>query len=256
MKQVLEQTLTELGIPRGCALMVHSDAMVVAQFSGMGNAAGIETFWTCLEQWLGGHLLVPTFSYSPMAGESFDPAQTPSKVGLMTELFRLREGVVRTLDPIFSMAISGPQGPVLVTRECHDCFGQESPFGWLAEQDGWLMGLGCLPSTTFTHYVEQRLGVSYRYHKAFAGQVRVDCQLREWQADYYVRDLTLASEIDLSRLVTLLQTRGAWRHVLCQRVPVWAVSCSDFMMAAGELLAVSPYALIRAGGGAPCSLST
>lgn len=117
MKQALEQALTELEIPRGGALMVHSDAMVVAQFAGMGNAAGIAAFWTCLEQWLGGHLLVPTFSYSPMADECFDPAQTPSKVGLMTELFRQREGVARTLDPIFSMAISGPQGPALVARE-------------------------------------------------------------------------------------------------------------------------------------------
>jgi len=248
VKLALEHTLTELGIPRGGALMVHSDAMIVAQFAGMGNAAGITAFWTCLEQWLDGHLLVPTFSYSPMTGDCFEPAQTPSKVGLMTEVFRQRDGVVRTLDPIFSMAISGPQGPALVARECHDCFGQESPFGWLAEQDGWLMGLGCPPSTTFTHYVEQRLVVSYRYHKGFVGQVRVDGRVREWLADYYVRDLSLASEIDLSRLVALLQERGGWRQALCHRVPVWAVSCHDFMIAAGELLAVAPYALIRAGG--------
>ncbi|MGL5504570.1 MAG: AAC(3) family N-acetyltransferase, partial [Aeromonas veronii] len=79
MKLALEQALTELGIPRGVALMVHSDAMVVAQFAGMGNAAGISAFWAYLEQWLGGHLLVPTFSYSPMTGECFDPVQTPSK---------------------------------------------------------------------------------------------------------------------------------------------------------------------------------
>lgn len=84
MKQAIEQALSELGIPKGSTLMVHSDAMVVAQFPGMGNAAGIAAFWTCLELWLDGHLLVPTFSYSPMADESFDPAQTPSKVGLMT----------------------------------------------------------------------------------------------------------------------------------------------------------------------------
>lgn len=72
--------------------------------------------------------------------------------------------------------------------------------------------------------------------------------VREWQADYYVRDLSLASEIDLSRLVALLQERGAWRQTLCQRVPVWAVSCRDFIQIASELLASAPYALIRAGG--------
>lgn len=249
MKQAIEQTLTELAIPKGSALMIHSDAMIVAQFAGMGNTAGIAAFWTYLEQWLGGHLLVPTFSYSPMADECFDPELTPSKVGLMTEVFRQREGVVRTRDPIFSMAISGPQGPTLVAKECHDCFGQESPFGWLAEQDGWLLGLGCHPDRiTFTHYVEQQLAVPYRYHKTFTGHVRTEGNLREWQANYYVRDLSLASEIDLSRLVALLQKRGAWHQALCHRAPVWAVSCRDFMMTASELLAVVPYALIRAGG--------
>lgn len=105
MKQAIEQALSELGIPKGSAIMVHSDAMVVAQFSGMGNTQGIVAFWTYLEQWLAGVLLVPTFTYSPMAGECFDPALTPSKVGLMTEVFRQRDGVARTLDPIFSVAI-------------------------------------------------------------------------------------------------------------------------------------------------------
>ncbi len=81
-----------------------------------------------------------------------------------------------------------------------------------------------------------------------AGCACVDGGVREWQADYYVRDLSLASEIDLSRLVALLQERGAWRQTLCQRVPVWAVSCRDFILAASELLATAPYALIRAGG--------
>ena len=49
MKQAIEQALSELGIPKGSALMVHSDAMVVAQFPGMGNAQGIATFWMHLQ---------------------------------------------------------------------------------------------------------------------------------------------------------------------------------------------------------------
>lgn len=229
--------------------MVHADAMIVAQFPGMGNKQGIADFWSHLEQLLAGDLLVPTFTYSLTDAQCFDPAAAPSKVGLMTEVFRQREGILRTLDPIFSFALSGPHADMLVTREYHDCFGQESLFGWLAEQNGWLLGLGCHPDRlTFTHYVEQLLGVSYRYTKSFEGQVCVDGCLRDWHSDYYVRDLALPSEIDLSRLVARLQERGTWHQTLCQRVPVWAVSCRDFICAASELVAIDPYALIRAGG--------
>ncbi|EQB2601906.1 AAC(3) family N-acetyltransferase [Aeromonas salmonicida] len=248
MKQAIEQALSELGIPKGSALMVHSDAMVVAQFPGMGNAQGIATFWMHLEQWLAGDLLVPTFTYSPMAGECFDPAATPSKVGLMTEVFRQRDGVTRTLDPIFSFAISGPHGADLAARECHDCFGQESPFGWLAEQDGWLLGLGCYPvRVTFAHYLEQQLGVKYRYFKEFEGDIVIGSSTGRWSGRYFVRDLAIRSDSDLTRLVTLLETRGQWHQTLCGRIPVWAMSCKDFMAAARDLLAHDAYALITAG---------
>ncbi|PJG58431.1 AAC(3) family N-acetyltransferase [Aeromonas cavernicola] len=249
MKQAIEQALDMLAIPKGCSVMVHSDAMVVAQFPNMGNPHGINMFWSYLEHWLAGNVLVPTFTYSPMEAECFNPATTPSRVGLMTEIFRQREGVHRTLDPIFSIAISGPSAHQLATQEYHDCFGPESVFAWLAEQEGWLLGLGCHPDRlTFTHYVEQQLAVPYRYHKWFEGQVYSEGISRNWRSDYYVRDLSLASEIDLTRLVEQLKAEGAWRQALCQRVPIWAVSCRDFSRVARELIASTPYALIRAGG--------
>ncbi len=251
MIESLEQTLKALGIARGSALMIHSDAMAVAQFPGQGNAAGMSAFWGGLQDWLGpqGTLLVPVFSYSFTRQECFDCASTPSQVGLMTELFRTLPGVARTRDPIFSVAVWGAGSDALAAAPCHDCFGPDSPFAWLAGHDGWIAGFACHPDRiTFTHYVEQCFGVGYRFMKRFEGEVIEEGAARPWHCDYFVRRLDLASEIDLTRLVAALRAEGRWREALLGRVPVWAVRCADFAAVASRLVATHPHALIREGG--------
>jgi len=133
--------------------MVHSDAMAVAQFPGWGNEAGMHTFWLGMQEWLGeeGTLLVPTFTYSLTRQACFDRATSPSEVGLMTEQFRTLPGVARTRDPIFSVAVWGAGRDEVIAAGGHDCFGEESPFAWLAAHDGWIAGFACHPDRiTFT----------------------------------------------------------------------------------------------------------
>ncbi len=230
--------------------MVHSDAMAVAQFPGQSNNAGMHAFWSEIQEWLGdeGTLLVPTFTYSLTRQVCFDRATSPSEVGLMTELFRTLPDVGRTRDPIFSMAVWGAGGDEIITAGGHDCFGQDSPFAWLAARDGWIAGFACHPDRiTFTHYVEQQLGVDYRFMKRFEGEVCEGGAVCPWYCDYFVRRLDLASEIDLSRLVDALKCQGKWRQALFGRLPVWAVRCADFAAVAKQLIAEHPHALIREG---------
>ncbi|WP_429215879.1 AAC(3) family N-acetyltransferase [Aeromonas veronii] len=250
MIEALSHTLSTLGIARGSALMVHSDAMAVAQFPGQSNDAGMHAFWSGIQEWLGdeGTLLVPTFTYSLTRKVCFDRATSPSEVGLMTELFRTLPDVARTRDPIFSMAVWGAGGDEIITAGGHDSFGQDSPFAWLAAHDGWIVGFACHPDRiTFTHYVEQQLGVDYRFMKRFEGEVCDGGAVRPWYCDYYVRKLDLASEIDLSRLVEALKSQNKWHQGLFGRLPVWAVRCADFAAVAKQLIAEHPHALIREG---------
>lgn len=250
MKQALLTALDSLGVAPGDSMMVHSDAMVVAQFPGQANVEGIAAFWSAWRSWLGhqGTLLVPTFTYSLTWGKCYDPSKTPSQVGLMTEVFRGHPCVLRTNDPIFSVAVVGAGSKAVLDCPNDNCFGPKSVFAWLANQDGWLIGMGCPANRiTFTHYVEQLQGVSYRYMKRFNGECFVDGGVTACHSDYFVRDLTLASEIDLTRLVSVLRATNKWREAFLGRIPVWAVRCSDFHVHAQELLESSPYALIRQG---------
>ena len=107
----LLSTLRELGISDGDVMLVHSS---FAEFLGFrGKAPDVIRV---LKQAVGPHgtLMMPTLSFSGSAAayareaKLFDLARSPSKVGLLTELFRRSEGVVRSLHPTHSVAVWGP----------------------------------------------------------------------------------------------------------------------------------------------------
>jgi len=237
------------GVGRGDVLMLHADAIVLAQLPPMTPEQRFDVLFDALEAVLGpeGTLVLPTFTYSFTKGERFDPATTPSTVGLLTEAFRTRPGVRRSRDPIFSVAARGRLADQFAGAATDDCFGPKSAFALLAQHDAWLACLGCSFRLTFTHYVEQAAGVDYRYFKTFTG-VRVD---EEGEATtsvrYFVRDLDRKTLIDLSGLKADLAQAGTLATAAVGRVGLSAVRCSAFEAGARALWARNPSGLIEEG---------
>jgi len=238
------------GVRRGDVLMLHADAIVLAQLPPMTPEARFDVLFEALDEALGpeGTLVMPTFTYSFTKGEPFDASATPSAVGLLTEAFRTRPGVRRSGDPIFSVAARGRLADLFAQAAPDDGFGPNSAFAILAAQNAWLGCLGCgLDRLTFTHYVEQTVGVDYRYFKTFTG-VRVEGGVETpGSTRYFVRDLERRTTIDLSRLKAALMRTGALRPASVGRVGLSAVRCADFEAAARALLAQNPSGLIQEG---------
>ena len=238
------------GVRRGDTVMLHADAMALGQLPPMPAEARFDILFDALDSLLGpdGTLVMPTFSYSFTKGEPFDTATMPSAVGLLTEAFRVRPGVRRSKDPMFSVAARGRLADRFAEASTEDCFGPNSAFALLAEHDALLMCLACsLDRLTFTHYVEQAAGVDYRYFKTFSG-VRIDGEVETpASVRYLVRDLERATAIDLSRLTEALQKAGALTTTAVGRVALKAVRCSAFETAARALLAQNPSGLIKEG---------
>ncbi len=237
------------GVRRGDVLMLHADAIVLAQLPPMTVEQRFDVLFDALETVLGpeGTLVLPTFTYSFTKGEPFDAATTPSTVGLLTEAFRNRPGVRRSRDPIFSMAAWGRLADRFAAAGTDDCFGPNSAFALLAEHDAWLVCLGCSFRLTFTHYVEQAVGVDYRYFKTFKG-VRIDeGAAAAASVRYFVRDLDRKTLIDLSRLKADLAESGALASAAVGRVGLSAVRCGAFEAAARALLSKDPCGLIEEG---------
>jgi aminoglycoside 3-N-acetyltransferase len=238
------------GVGAGDTLMLHSDAMVAAQFGAMPADRRLDLLIDGVLRVIGpaGTLVVPTFTYSFTRGEVFDPDGSASAVGSVTEHFRRRAGVLRSRDPLFSVAAAGRLAPLFAAADPENCFGPRSAFALLHGERGKIACLGCaLDRATFVHYVEQCARVAYRYPKRFAGVIRRAGEDAPAAVTYLVRDLSRRSETDLTRLKARLIEQGKLRRQELGRVGLLVVRAEDFFSAATALLAEDPLALIREG---------
>jgi len=238
------------GIAAGDTLMLHSDAIVAAQFADLSPGKRLDLLIEAVLKALGGAgtLIMPTFTYSLARGESFDPAASPSTVGAVTEHFRRRPGVLRSEDPLFSVAAFGRLAPVFAAAATADCFGPGSAFDLLLRNDGKIACLGCaFDRITFVHYVEQCKKVDYRYPKRFDGAIIRQGRSEAVSVNYVVRDLARETPVDLARLKRKLQDTGKLCSTAIGRVGLTSVKARDFFDAAAALLAEDPVALIREG---------
>lgn len=108
-----------------------------------------------------GSIIFPTFTYcfkrSTGDYEIFDRTNSKSKVGLLSETFRLSEDVIRTSSPTHSFALWGE-----VTKEIDVHNSPQSPLGngsileWLTNKsDSYVLMLGTdFSSLTYGHYLE------------------------------------------------------------------------------------------------------
>ena len=116
-----------------------------------------------------GTILFPTYNWDFCGGKTFDYKNTLSKTGTISQAALQHSGFRRTQHPIYSWAVSGKDKDFLCSLENTDSFGQDSPFNYLYEKHGKniILDVSMQNSFTFVHYVEECVGVSYRYIKNF-----------------------------------------------------------------------------------------
>ena len=243
--------MSALGISPGDTIFLHSDAIIVAQFPGLEMHQRIHCLLDAIEDFLGpqGTLVLPTFTYSFTKNEIFDRRETPSTVGLITEVFRLRSQTRRNADPIFSVAASGARSEEFANTKGQECFGPNSAFALLHRVNAWITGFACsFDRATFVHYVEKSAGVDYRYDKVFRGIIKNERRENEsTEAVYFVRDLARRTATTLNALKERLRKHERLTEADLGRFRVWAVRSVEFFNAAMEVLKERPTALIQEG---------
>ncbi len=157
------RALSELGISGGDVLMVHSS---LHAHSGYRDRP-IDMI-KALKDAVGPHglLVMPSMTYSDsskaflLRGTEMDARRSPSRMGLLTEVFRRGKDVRRSLSPTHPLVAWGDRaGMFLAGHDQTDRpFGPASPFQRLLDLDGKILCIDATPETiTFTHFLEDRV---------------------------------------------------------------------------------------------------
>ncbi len=154
----IRRDLQNAGIAAGDALIVHSSMKSLGPVEG-GPEAVVSALIDAVSP--GGTVLMPVFS-QPQQDPIFDPPNTPSHVGLITETFRRRDGVRRSLHPTHSVAAIGQHAEWLDGHESISGLSAGSPLHRAAEAGAKILMLGCpITSCSAVHIAEAILHVPY-----------------------------------------------------------------------------------------------
>lgn len=118
-------------------------------------------------------LCVPTFTFSFCNGEPYDSANSKSRMGMLNEFIRRQPEVIRSVDPLLSVALVGRDRD-LAENLGHASIGAESTFDKLSRRSGvkfLFLGVRLGDCFTYMHYLEWAHGVPYRYEREFAGRI-------------------------------------------------------------------------------------
>ena len=157
----LTHDLRAIGLQPGAEVMVHSS------FKSRGIAHP-ETIIKALLHAIGEHgtLLLPALSYLQQPPLLHSTLATPSCVGYLSEYFRTRPGVTRSLHPTHSVCAVGASVDDLLGDHHQDATpcGAHSPFHKLLHRQGKILMLGCglRPNTTM-HAIEEYVKPPYLF---------------------------------------------------------------------------------------------
>ncbi len=155
-RQTLVNNLIAMGIKPTDTVLLHTSMKKIGLVEG-----GADTVLDALQTYLEPGLLVfPTLNWHILDKKPlmYDVNNTPSIIGILTELFRKRPNVHRSLNPTHSVAAIGQDAEAFVAGGDTDGtpLGIHSPWRKLVERDAWILMVGCdLTTCTFIHGVEE-----------------------------------------------------------------------------------------------------
>jgi aminoglycoside 3-N-acetyltransferase len=155
----LEAALRRVGLAAGDTVMLH------AGFASSGFRGSPKDLADVFLRVLGptGNLLMVSMPYSSsthdylLEKKTFDVRKTPSHMGMVSELFRRRDGVLRSFSPSHPVLALGPKAEWIVADhdKCLYPCGPGSPFEKLAQLEGKMVVFHVrYPTITFVHYLE------------------------------------------------------------------------------------------------------
>lgn len=215
-KEELVDMIERMGIEPTDSVMIHFSMKAIGDVDGGAD--------TVLDAWMeylkDGLLMLPTHTWKQMGEDYriFDVKTEPSCVGILTNLFRLRAGVVRSLHPTHSIAAYGKRAREYVAgEELIDTPGKAGGCWAKLEDVGakiLLIGVGH-ERNTFIHALEESMQVPERMTEEpteFFIRLEDGTMLRRSMYRHYNRNEPHVSE-HYPKLARAFEECGATRKV-------------------------------------------
>lgn len=162
-KQQLKDQLESMGLKGDETILIHSSMKAIGVVDG--GADTVLDAW--MEYFKDGLLLLPTHTWKTVNADNpvYNPYTTPSCVGLLTNMFMKRDGVIRSLHPTHSMSGYGKNAAEYLAGEEYNntpctpggCYDRLKEVGGKV----LLVGVGH-ERNTYIHSVEEVLNVPNR----------------------------------------------------------------------------------------------
>ena len=162
-KQQLKDQLESMGLKGDETILIHSSMKAIGAVDG--GADTVLDAW--MEYFKDGLLLLPTHTWKTVNADNpvYNPYTTPSCVGLLTNMFMKRDGVIRSLHPTHSMSGYGKNAAEYLAGEEYNntpctpggCYDRLKEVGGKV----LLVGVGH-ERNTYIHSVEEVLNVPNR----------------------------------------------------------------------------------------------
>ena len=240
----LAQGLGALGIGAGDTVLIHSAYDAFTGFTGKPTDV-----IAVLQDVVGssGVLMMPTLPFTGTAVEYvstnpvFDVRRTPSRMGLLSELFRRSPDVLRSVHPTHPVAAWGQKAASLV--EGHHLAGTPcgsgSPFARLLERRGKILLIGTnIDVLTFYHTLEELLEENFPA-SPFTRELYV-LESRDYFSNIVVTrtrlfEPAISRRRNLHKLVPDLRQHGAWREKRVGHLNIIALNAEDVLLTARSM---------------------
>lgn len=182
-----------------------------------------------------GTLLIPTYNWDFCHGLMFDYHKSLSQTGGLGRIALGRSDFKRTRHPIYSFAVWGKDQEYLFRMNNEDSFGSDSPFAYLEHKNAKqvIIDVSYNHCFTFTHYIEQKIGVPYRFVKVFTSQYKDEEGIvKEKAYSMYVRYLELNVISDMSEMAKDMLREGSTKHIIINEIEYKVVD----LKATGKLI--------------------
>jgi aminoglycoside 3-N-acetyltransferase len=246
--------LRAAGLAEGDTVFSHSNIGYFGRCSEATSAKGLcDVFLNAFLQVVGptGTLVVPTFSYSFGSGRTkkeFDVSGTPGVCGILSEHVRRSTGVLRSADPMFSVAAIGRLADSITRDADTECFGENSCWRRLLDVDSVVCNLNFDSASTLVHFVERRQRVPYRQNRIFFGTIVENGKAREAEAIYFSRDMNDPKSVpNFARFDQLARAANLVRTVPLGRGSIVSISARATAWLIERQLPLEPRFLVAGG---------